>query len=197
MKLIVGLGNPGVEYKDTRHNIGYMVVEKLAREFGKEAPKWEFDKNRNAQVCKVGEVLLVKPTTFMNASGEAVGKLMSYYKIEPSDIWVIHDDLDLPLGKLKIRQAGGAAGHKGVESIMAHLKTDAVVRFRLGIGRGKEDKAVGETDHRERHNKVIRFVLSRFTQHEAGELRKLVKHGTDAVRMSLIDGLDKAMNRFN
>lgn len=197
MKLIVGLGNPGVEYKDTRHNIGYMVVEKLARELGEHAPVWDYDKARNAQICKVGEVILVKPTTFMNASGEAIGKLVSYYKIQPSDVWIIHDDLDLALGKLKIREQGGAAGHKGVESIISHLKTDTFVRFRLGIGRGKDEKAPGEAEHKEKHQSVIRFVLSRFTQHEAGEMRKLVKHGTDAVRLALLNGLDKAMNRFN
>ena len=196
MKLIVGLGNPGTQYQDTRHNIGFMVVDKLAKELGEATPSWEEDKRWKTWICKIGDVLLLKPTTFMNDSGEAVAQVMSFFKLQPSDVWIIHDDLDLPIGKLRIREGGASAGHNGVESIISHLKTDKFIRFRLGIGRGKEDKSK-DTDIHLKHRNVISFVLSRFTEHEAGELRKMVKNGTEAVRIALIDGVDKAMNRFN
>lgn len=196
MKMIVGLGNPGVDYEDTRHNIGFMVIDKLAREIGRDTLAWVEDTKRLAYVAKVGEVLLVKPVTFMNNSGEAIKKLVEFYKLQPSDIWVIHDDLDLPMGKIRIRERGGTAGHNGVESIMSHLGTDKFLRFRLGIGRGKEDIKKG-TDQNMGHRNVITFVLSRFTQSEAGDLKKLIKHAVEAVRMTIIDGVDKTMNRFN
>lgn len=197
MKLIVGLGNPGEEYSQTRHNIGFMVVEKVAKELGEHSPKWEFNKKANALICNVGGVILAKPQTFMNASGDAVAHLTSYYKIATEDVWVIHDDIDLPLGKLKIRSQGASAGHNGVESIMKSLGTDKFVRMRLGIGRGKEDKSEKNTDQQLKHRNVISFVLSRFRESEAGDFRKLIKHGADAVQMALTEGIDKAMNRFN
>ena len=118
MKLIVGLGNPGGEYKDTRHNIGFMVVDKLAKELGVTDPSWNTDPKKNALTAKIGEVLLVKPQTFMNKSGFAVSALMNFYKLTPADVWIIHDDIDLPLGKIKIREKGGSAGHHGIESII-------------------------------------------------------------------------------
>jgi len=195
MKLIVGLGNIGEEFKDTRHNIGFMVVEKLSKELGDTAA-WKEDKANNAFTSCVGGVVLAKPTTFMNKSGEAVKKLSEYYNIASEDIFVIHDDIDLPLGKLKIREQGASGGHNGIESIITNLQTDKFVRFRLGIGRGREDKTK-HTDQNLRHRSVIQFVLSRFTDHEAGEMRKLVKNGVKAVRMALTEGMDKAMNRFN
>ncbi len=196
MKLIVGLGNPGGEYEDTRHNIGYMVVDKLAREIGRESLKWIEDSKRQALVAKVGEVILVKPVTFMNHSGIAVAGLANFYKIKPEEIWVIHDDIDLPLGKIRIRQGGGTAGHNGLESIIKHLGSDAFLRVRLGIGRGRED-IKRNTNQNLSHQAVIDFVLSRFTQSEAGSLKKLIKYGVEAVRLILKDGIDKAMNRFN
>lgn len=181
MKLIVGLGNPGESYDGTRHNIGFMVVDKLAHELGNQV-KWTEDRKKKVMTARAGEVLLVKPQTFMNASGLAVKKLVDFYKLTPDDVWVIHDDLDLPLGKIRIREKGASAGHNGVANIITHLGTDAFVRFRLGIGRGKN---------------VIDFVLSRFTQSEAGEMRKLIKYGAEAVRMALGEGTDKAMNFYN
>lgn len=196
MKMIVGLGNPGVDYEDTRHNIGFMVIDKLAREIGRDGLAWKQDDKRMAYVAKIGDVLLVKPVTFMNNSGEAVKKLMDFYKIDSSDIWVIHDDLDLPIGKIRIRERGGTAGHNGVESIMNHVGTDKFLRFRLGIGRGKEDIKKG-TDQNMGHRNVVTFVLSRFTQSEAGALKKLIKYAVEAVRIALVEGIDKTMNRFN
>lgn len=196
MKLIVGLGNPGVDYEDTRHNIGFMVVDKLAREIGRDTLAWTQDTKREAYIAKVGDVILAKPVTFMNNSGVAVKKIVDFYHIDPSDVWVIHDDIDLPIGKIRIREKGGTAGHNGVESIMAELGTDKFLRFRLGIGRGKED-IKKSSDQNLGHRNVVSFVLSRFTQSEAGELKKLIKYGVEAVRLVLADGVEKAMNRFN
>lgn len=196
MKLIVGLGNPGGQYEQTRHNIGFMVVDHLAHELGTRSLSWDKSEKHKAMVAKVGDVVLAKPLTFMNNSGESVASLVSFYKLPPSDVWVIHDDIDLPLGKIRIREKGGTAGHNGVASILQTLKSDAFVRFRLGVGRGNDTERRSDKD-KLHHRSVIQFVLSRFHQHEAGTLKHLVKHGMDAVRIALTEGLDKAMNRFN
>lgn len=196
MKLIVGLGNPGGQYESTRHNIGFMVVEKLAHELTMGTVSWKEDEKHKALLYKKGDILFAKPLTFMNNSGIAVQSIMNFYNLSVSDLWVVHDDIDLPLGKIRIRESGGTGGHHGIASIMAAVKTDKFVRFRLGIGRGKEAPA----DARERnlhHRSVIRYVLSRFTRSEAGSLKHLVKHGTEAVRMALLDSIDKTMMRFN
>ncbi len=196
MKLIVGLGNPGPMYESTRHNIGFMVVEKLARELATTPILWQEQKDTKSLTTRIGDVILAKPLTFMNNSGVAVGALLHYYKFSAGDLWVIHDDIDLPLGKIRIRENGGTGGHHGIESIVAVLKTDTFVRFRLGIGRGK-DTIAGTKDKNIHHRAVIDFVLSRFRRGEAGQMKHLVKHATDAVRIALLDGLDKAQNRFH
>lgn len=196
MKLIVGLGNPGEEYAQTRHNIGFMVVDKLGRELGSDTGVWQEEKKHRALVARAGDVVLVKPLTFMNASGKSVQSILAYYKLQPSDLWVVHDDIDLPLGKIRIRQMGGTGGHHGIESIMHELATDKFIRFRLGIGKGKES-IKANVDRNLHHRSVIHFVLSRFTRHEAGGLKHLVKHGMEAVRTALLDGIDKTMMRFN
>lgn len=196
MKLIVGLGNPGGQYEQTRHNIGFMVVDKVVRELSTTHTGWQEDKDRKALVSRVGDVILAKPITFMNNSGLAVGLLLSYYKLSPEDLWVVHDDIDLPLGKIRIRESGGTGGHHGIASIITTIKTDKFVRFRMGIGRGKEPP-IGTRDKNLHHRSVIRFVLSKFHQRESGSLKHLVKHGTEAVRIALLEGIDRAMNRFN
>jgi peptidyl-tRNA hydrolase, PTH1 family len=196
MKMIVGLGNPGAEYASTRHNIGFMVIDKLSKELTTDKVNFSHDPKHNSLVAKIADVILVKPQTFMNKSGDSVKGLMDYYKLTPSDIWVIHDDIDLPLGKIRIREQGAAGGHNGVESIIVSVGTDRFVRFRLGTGRGKE--LVGEnTGKREKHKMVIEYVLSRFHLSEAGSFKHLIKNGVEAVRITLTDGIDKAMNRFN
>lgn len=196
MKLIIGLGNPGPEHETTRHNIGFMVVDKLARELGITTAIWEKSDKHKALVAKISDVILVKPLTFMNNSGITVKSLVDFYKLTPFDVWVIHDDIDLPLGKIRIREKGGSAGHNGVTSIMTHLKSDDFVRFRLGIGRGKE--STGRSENKNLHHRaVIGFVLSHFGRGEAGSLKHLVDHAVKAVQIGLTEGLDKAMNRFN
>lgn len=193
MKLIVGLGNPGEKYESTRHNIGFMVVDRLAHE---QNMSWKEEPKYLAILTRSADVFLLKPTTFMNASGIAVSRVAAYYKISPQDIWVIHDDLDLPIGKIRIRTGGGSAGHNGIESIMRELKTDGFTRFRLGIGRGME--ATKKSANRNFHRRfVIDFVLSKFRTGEAGDLKHMVKRGAQAVTIALLQGLDKAANRFN
>jgi PTH1 family peptidyl-tRNA hydrolase len=195
MNVIIGLGNVGKEYEDTRHNIGFMVVDRLAKDLHDGPVLWKADNKLKAQTITIGGVLFVKPTTHMNTSGEAVLSIMHYYKVDSKDLWIIHDDIDLPLGKIRIREKGASAGHNGIESVIQQLKTDEFVRFRLGIGRGNEDRSGNQQEPR--HKRVIHFVLSKFSEREAGEMRKLVKHAAQAVRLSLLEGLDKAMNRYN
>ncbi len=196
MKLIIGLGNPGDEYESTRHNIGFMVLDKLARDLTPGEPVWKKDEKRNVLTTKIGDILLVKPQTFMNNSGFAVKALLDFYKLAPSDVWIVHDDMDLPLEKIKIREKGSSAGHNGVQSIIDQLKTDTFVRFRLGIGR-RTDATGSIEDKNVHHQSVITFVLSHFRQSEAGALKHLIKHGAEAVQLALDSGIEKAMNRFN
>lgn len=185
MILIVGLGNPGEKYENTRHNLGFMVLDDLAKKLlPLEKTIWKKDNKSNSLfIINTPLFILAKPQTFMNASGSSVSKLAAYYKIKPQNIWVIHDDVDLPLGKFKIRVGGAAAGHHGVESIMAGLGTDKFVRFRLGIGRPVEDSFSVES-----------YVLEGL---EAKEARKMIKKTVKAVSMALEKGLEKTMNRFN
>ncbi len=218
MKLIIGLGNPGKEYIDTRHNIGFMVIDKLSKELGGEAAVWRTEAKLQAMTAKVGDVLLVKPQTYMNKSGESVAAIVRFYKLTPSDVWIIHDDMDLPMGKIRIREKGASAGHNGVQSVIGSLKTDQFVRFRLGIGRGaspgklrsgffgkgdddiekqKNKDGIEQKNETKPHHSVIDFVLSRFSFGEAGDLRKLIKNSADAVRVALTEGVDKAMTRYN
>lgn len=197
MKLLVGLGNPGEKYDATRHNIGYMVLDKLALELATTPLQWEHVEKFQADIGKIADLLLVKPTTFMNLSGEAVLQLINFYKISPTDIVVIHDDLDLPLGKIRIRDHGASGGHNGVQSIISCLGTDGFIRVRLGIGTGNESGGEKHSHEHEDHNATSQFVLSAFSDHENGEVRKLIKHATDAVRMILEKGIDVAMNQYN
>lgn len=189
MRLIVGLGNPGEKYQNTRHNLGFMVLDELARKMlSLSKTKWQIDEKSNSQFIKVNnQLILVEPQTMMNASGFAVAKLASFYKVKAEDIWVVHDDVDLPLGKIKIRLSGAAGGHHGVESIIQQLGTDKFVRFRLGIG------------HPGRGNDklVERYVLQGFTFHEVNGVRQAIKKAIQALKKTLEDGLMKAMSEFN
>ncbi|MDU4960863.1 MAG: aminoacyl-tRNA hydrolase [Sporomusaceae bacterium] len=185
MKLIVGLGNPGSEYSATRHNAGFLAIDELARRWGVDS--W---RSRNEAVCAeyrdAGEtVLLVKPQTYMNLSGVAVGELMRWYKLTSEDIIVIYDDLDLPVGKLRLRPQGGAGGHKGIESLLIHLGSEAFARIRIGIGR----PPVGW--------ETAKYVLGRFTQEEAPLLATAIARVAEAVECILQQGFVKAMNLYS
>lgn len=199
MKLIVGLGNPGGKFEYTRHNIGFMVVDKLVKHKLSLFPSikaWKKEEKFLAEICKSENFIVVKPQNYMNLAGLSVSKLAKFYKIVQADIWVIHDDIDLPLGKIRIRQGGASAGHHGIESIIKEIGTSDFLRFRLGIGKGKLDKP-HTADHNLHRREVEKFVVSPFRDSEGGEVKKLIKNAVEAVEIVLDKGLDVAMNRFN
>ncbi len=185
MYLVVGLGNPGRRYATSRHNIGFMVVDELARRLG--ATPWKEGFLSLAAEARVDgrKLLLLKPQTYMNRSGEAVVRAASYFKLGPESVIVVHDDIDLPLGKIKVKAGGGSAGHKGVESIASCLGTDGFIRIRAGIGRPVEGRDV--VDH----------VLSRFDKEEEPVAERLVDLAADAVEAVLRRGLAEAANAYS
>ena len=203
MKLIVGLGNPGEKYEKTRHNMGFMVLEQFLKNYEStkkttwtHEPKFKSDIAEILWQPKVGKaekVLLVKPKTHMNNSGMAVSLLATYYKISPDDIWIIHDELDLPIGTMKIRIGGSSAGQNGVESILGALSTDKFWRFRMGIGISH--------NHDKMSKHIIPnaqdYVLGNFTPTERKKAKILIKRGAQALETALEQDLGKAMNQFN
>jgi peptidyl-tRNA hydrolase, PTH1 family len=211
MKLIVGLGNPGEKYEHTRHNFGFMVVEQFLKDFETlDNTVWSLNDKVKSDIAlidwqpKTGtleRVILAKPKTYMNNSGMAVSLLASFYKVQPENIWIVYDELDLPLGAMKIRLGGAAAGHHGVESIMEHLGTDKFWRFRMGIGvtRQNNDDDDGKQHAIGRRNikGAEDFVLNTFGHGEQGKVRELIKHGSSALQMALEKGMEASMNRYN
>lgn len=200
MKMIVGLGNPGGKFQYTRHNIGFMVVEKFVNNrlpVYSSRSAWHSDKKKRAEYCKIAdELLIVKPQTFMNLSGDCVSGFATLYKIHICDIWVVHDDIDLPIGKMRIRVGGASAGHRGVASLIEKLGSSDFIRFRLGIGRGKLDEH-HSTDWNISRQEVEKFVVSPFADSEGGDVKKLIKHAVKALEMAHEEGLEKAMNQWN
>jgi PTH1 family peptidyl-tRNA hydrolase len=182
MKAIVGLGNPGTEYSGTRHNVGFDVVDELARRWKAKLTKWKSLADR--AVVKDHDVVLVKPRTYMNDSGRAVSAMMTFLKILPQDVLVVVDEVHLPLGKLRIRRSGSAGGHNGLKSVIQHVGQD-FPRLRIGVDRGHPDWDLSDR------------VLSRFPTHEQPVMDLAVKRAADAVETFLSDGLQVAMNRFN
>lgn len=211
MKLLVGLGNPGEKYIHTRHNFGFMVVEQFLKDFESLANTvWSVSEKVKSDVAlidwqpKAGElerVILAKPKTYMNNSGMAVSLLTSFYKVAPEDVWVVYDELDLPLGSMKIRFGGAAAGHHGVESIIEHLNTDKFWRFRMGIGtthlHNDADDGKQHAIGRRKVRNAEDFVLDTFGHGDQGKVRELIKHGSDALQMALEKGIEASMNRYN
>ena len=180
LRLIVGLGNPGREYIDTRHNVGFMIVERLA---ARERAAFRTEKSWHAAVARAGDLVLCKPLTYMNLSGEAVHPLAQFYKIDAAQMLIVLDDMALPLGKLRLRPDGSAGGHNGLKSIIEHFGTPAVPRLRIGIG-----AAPGEaTGH----------VLGRFTLEENAALAQSLDRAVEAVDCLSTRGLEAAMNAFN
>jgi len=176
MKLIVGLGNPGEKYEKTRHNAGFLAVDKMADNF--QFPSFEFRRTFNAEISQdiIGseKVILVKPQTFMNNSGEAVKAILDYYKIGPESVIVIHDDLDIAIGEYKVSKNRGSAGHRGVQSIIDYFGTKDFTRARIGIGIKYVGLAVlfKEEDHKK--IPVEKFVLQRFSDEEMLTLEKIL-----------------------
>lgn len=185
MKVIVGLGNPGREYSATRHNVGFMAIDELARRLG--ITSWR--SRHEAEIAEFrGEgdtILLVKPQTYMNLSGKAVGEIVRWYKLTAADIIVIFDDLDLPVGKLRLRTKGGSGGHRGIESMLVHLGQDDFARVRIGIGRPPQGWETAD------------YVLGRFTAEECPIIAETINRAADAAEGIVKHGLTKAMNTFN
>ena len=191
MFLIVGLGNPGEKYNGTRHNLGFEVLDNYSRKF--EGVSWTFEKKFNAQIIKINDIILVKPQTFMNRSGLAVAALANYYKISPEEIIIIQDELDLPLGHLKLRRGGSDAGHHGIESIIKELGDENFIRVRLGIGNLKSLSG----EHKHRNFNAEHFVVDYFASSEKSKAKALIKKGLKAIDAILEEGLEKAQNQFN
>lgn len=199
MKLIVGLGNPGEKYENTRHNIGFLTLDHLLKKFEplKES-EWENSKKTKSLLKKLDikktPALLAKPQTYMNNSGMAVSLLLEYYKIKPEDLIIIQDDLDLPLGKLQVRFGGGTAGHNGLESIIASIATDKFTRIRMGIGKPKlRNQESGIRNPEE----TKRYVVSHFTETEHKDVRTMIKHVEKQLPLLLTHGMETYMSKYN
>jgi peptidyl-tRNA hydrolase, PTH1 family len=183
--LVVGLGNPGREYRETRHNIGFMVIDQLCKVLGVSMTRMQ-----SRALVAVGafagqKVILAKPQTFMNLSGQAVGGLVHFYKIPVEHLIIAHDDIDLPLGTIRIRPGGGSAGQKGMESIIQQLGTQNFSRLRLGVGRPPGQK------------EAANYVLQKFTRGEQEMVDLLLERASAAVQTFIRDGLNTAMNQYN
>ena len=185
MKIIAGLGNPGTEYAQTKHNVGFMLVDALAAHLN--APAWKEDFFSAITEVRVGgeKVFLVKPLTYMNNSGEALGPMLSYYKMDTDDLIVVHDDMDIPAGMVRIRRKGSSGGHNGIKSILAHVGSEDFARVRIGIGR----PPAGWT--------VINHVLAPFSSEDAPKIRAAIDYLLPAVECIVTDGVDLAMNKYN
>jgi PTH1 family peptidyl-tRNA hydrolase len=181
IRLVAGLGNPGTEYAVTRHNIGFMVVDQLAAQFG---ATWEKSSKWDALSAKCGAALLVKPLSFMNRSGHPLYAIAGFYRITPQEILVVLDDLALPLGRLRLRLAGGSGGHNGLESVIAQFGTEQIPRLRIGIGPAPREGSVD-------------YVLSGFLEEEKPLVRSIIGRAVEAVKCAIDNGLVSAMNKFN
>ena len=184
--LVVGLGNPGPQYETTRHNVGFRAVDELAERLNIPVQRLKHKALTNTALLGGKKVLLMKPVTYMNLSGEAVGQAAAFYKIPPQRVLVISDDVSLPPGRLRIRTGGSAGGHNGLKSIIAHLGGDQFPRLKIGVG-GKPHPEYDMAD----------WVLSSFTGEDQKIIDEAIKRAADGVECFLKDGPDRAMNQFN
>ncbi len=198
-QLIVGLGNPGAKYDRTRHNIGFEIIDALAKSY----PGVSLSENKRFQGL-TGEfrsgterTVLLKPTTFMNNSGQSVRAVLDWYKLAPASVLVLYDDMDLPVGKLRLRLSGGAGGHNGMKSMIAHLGTQDFPRLRVGIG--STDKAAeGDSPMGRLHQRaVVSHVLGRFSPEDRKIVDAVIPMAVDAIDLSLRKGVERAMNLYN
>jgi PTH1 family peptidyl-tRNA hydrolase len=192
MKLVIGLGNPGYLYARNRHNIGFMCVTHLAKR-----QHISFDRKQGHARTGIGNIagyktVLARPQTYMNASGESVDPLMKKLNVSPSDLVVIHDDLDLPVGKIRLRLGGSSGGHKGIDSIISHIGTRDFYRVRVGIGRPDSDSSEAAKE-----DAVIAYVLSDFTSEERKVVDDAIPQVSEAIVYLLTEGLTDAMNKYN
>ena len=186
MYLIVGLGNPGKQYENTRHNVGFDAVDLLVDEYGVPSSGKQHKAMYGKGVIAGQKVILAKPLTYMNLSGESVRALVDYYKIDPEEeLIVIYDDISLEPGKIRIRKKGSAGGHNGIKSIISHLGTQEFLRIKVGVG----DKPAGYD--------LADYVLSRFSKEDQGKMDDAFKEAADAVAMMVSQGVEPAMNKYN
>ena len=193
MKLIVGLGNPGKAYAHNRHNIGFRCINHLARLHSISIKGHQCQSQVGTGKIAGVEVLLAKPKTFVNLSGEAVGRLMRKYSIPVNNLIVIYDDLDLPLGKLRLRPGGSAGGHKGINSIISAMGSEDFPRIKVGIGRPTTEDAAAITDE----DVIVSHVLSDFTPQEEAAIKPAIATAAEAIHCILTEGIVAAMNKFN
>lgn len=185
MKIIAGLGNPGAEYAKTKHNVGFMLMDAFAVHLN--AASWREDFHSLVTEIRIGgeKVFLVKPLTYMNNSGEALGPMLSYYKLDTEDLVVAHDDMDIPAGTVRIRKKGSSGGHNGIKSIIAHVGSENFARVRIGIGRPPAGWS------------VINHVLAPFSAEDVPRIREAIDYLLPAMECIAQDGTDLAMNRYN
>lgn len=179
--MIAGLGNPGAEYAATRHNIGFLVVDRIAAQFGS---TWERSTKWGGLIAKHEDIILIKPMTYMNRSGEPLRAVAQFHKIGPQEILVVLDDFVLPLGRLRLRSRGSSGGHNGLESILMQFGTDEIPRLRIGIGAAPSEGSVD-------------YVLSRFFEEEQPLVTSTIDRAVDAVKCAIDKGVVSAMNNFN
>ena len=188
LKVIVGLGNPGLKYRFTRHNIGFMVIEYFANDL---EAKFKRVKSYNSMMARERfgnqKIILAEPQTYMNLSGIAVKKIVSYYKIPTQDLLIVYDDFNLQFNQIRIRKKGSSGGHNGMESIIQYLGTEDIPRLRIGIGKTYPISEIEYSD----------FVLSNFVENEHKRLKKIIAHSSMAIKTILTDGFDKAMIEYN
>lgn len=185
MKCIIGLGNPGRKYKDTRHNIGFMVIDELSDRHQWTLSQDKFKGKYTLEHYQGEKIILLQPQTYMNLSGESISALMDFYQVDIEDILVIYDDLDLPIGKIRLRQKGGHGGHNGVRSTIDHLGTKSFNRLRIGVGR-----PMGRIP-------VVDYVLSPFSKEQQDDVILSVKDAADACESWLESSFTDVMNKFN
>lgn len=184
--LLVCLGNPGDKYENTRHNVGYMVADEVAGRQGKPIQRLKFKALTNILTISGEKVLVMKPITYMNLSGEAVRPAADFYKVPPARVLVVSDDTALPVGRLRIRQKGSAGGHNGLKSVIQHLGTDQFPRLRVGVG----EKPHPDYD-------MADWVLGKFTGEDKKTITAAVKRAADAIECILAEGIDRGMGKFN
>ncbi len=193
MKLIVGLGNPGPGYASSLHNLGFMCLNYFARRHGIHFDKKQANARLGSGEVAGSEVLLARPHTYMNQSGQAVSRLVKKFKISLDDLLIIHDDLDLPLGKIRIRSGGSSGGHKGVESIIDELGSQDFPRLRVGIGRPISTDGLPEDTNAD----IITYLLSELPPEEKKAINQILPRVSEAILCILTEGLTAAMNKYN
>jgi PTH1 family peptidyl-tRNA hydrolase len=185
MKVLIGLGNPGKKYAGTRHNVGFEVIAELARRHGASRPKVKFEAEIAEASVSDQRLLLAAPQTYMNNSGRAVRQLFDFYQLAVPDLLVACDDINLPLGKLRVRRSGSSGGQKGLENIIQHMGAPDVARLRIGIGQPPPGRDSAD------------YVLERFHKSELAAIDKAITMAADAVEMWITGGIDRTMNQFN